>query len=339
MAIDLSNKRIIISRTDSIGDVMLTLPVCAWIKENFTETTVLFLGSGYTKPVADCFQAIDKFIDWKEFENIPTTQRVNLLRDQKADVIVHVFPNKVIATLAKQAKIPVRVGTSHRSFHLLTCNERVSFTRKKSEFHEAQLNFKLFHPFGIKEIPTLDQISKYTEKFMAPNADLPEELEYKLKNAEKAIILHPKSQGSALEWPIEKYISLANELVKNGYHVFFTGTENEGAGFRNEIPQNENITDTTGKLTLQQLIFLISRVNALVACSTGPLHIAGFTGIRSVGLYSSRRPIHPGRWQPIGKDVHVLVNDPECPECAKKKACDCITHISVERVLDVITVE
>lgn len=337
MAIDLTNKRIIISRTDSIGDVMLTLPICAWIKENFEGTHILFLGSGYTKPVVDCFEAIDEFIDWRDFENVPTTQRAILLKEKNADIIIHVFPKKEIATLAKQAKIPVRVGTSHRGFHLLTCNERVSFTRKRSELHEAQLNFKLLQPFGIKEIPTLEQLISYTVKFNPPEINLPEDLENKVKTAEKTIILHPKSQGSALEWPMEKYSQLAMELTEKGYHVFFTGTEKEGAVFRKDIPQSENITDTTGRLTLQQLILLISNVNSLVACSTGPLHIAGFTGIRAVGLFSSRKPIHPGRWQPLGKDVHILVNDPDCPECSRKKKCDCITNITVDRVLGEIT--
>jgi ADP-heptose:LPS heptosyltransferase len=74
-------------------------------------------------------------------------------------------------------------------------------------------------------------------------------------------------------------------------------------------------------------------VKNLVACSTGPLHIAAFIGIRAVGLFSPRKPIHPGRWQPLGKNVSVLLNNPACPECKKKKNCMCIQQISVERVL------
>ena len=63
--IDLTNKRIIISRTDSIGDVMLTLPLCAWIKEKFPSAHLIFLGNSYTHPVINCFQPIDQFADWK----------------------------------------------------------------------------------------------------------------------------------------------------------------------------------------------------------------------------------------------------------------------------------
>ena len=89
-----------------------------------------------------------------------------------------------------------------------------------------------------------------------------------------------------------------------------------------------HVTDATGLLDLRQLIMLIGACDALVAASTGPLHVAAACGIRAIGLYSPRRPIHPGRWAPIGRDAHALVNDPACPRCAKGEVCDCITRIA-----------
>ena len=331
--IDLTNKRVIISRTDSIGDVMLTLPLCAWIKEKFSGVQIIFLGNNYTKSVIDCFSAVDEFVDWKEIENLPTVQRTDFLKELNADVLVHVFPRKEIASLAKKAKIAVRVGTSHRTFHLLTCTHRPSFTRKKSDLHESQLNFELLRPFGLSAVPDFDQIIGYTKLFKSPSIELPAFISNKLNHSEKSVILHPKSQGSAVEWGIEKYNQLAIELVKRGYTVFFTGTENEGAQFRSKILFTENTIDTTGTLTLTQLIFFISKCQSLVACSTGPLHIAGYLNIRTIGLFSPRRPIHPGRWKALGSDVHILVNDEECEVCKKKKQCNCIEKISVEKVL------
>lgn len=329
----MSVKRIIISRTDSIGDVMLTLPMCVWLKKNIKNVELIFLGRGYTQPVVDCFSVIDEFVDWKEIENLPTSQRTEALKELHADAIIHVFPNKDIASLAKKARIPMRIGTSHRSFHLLTCSHRLNFTRKNSNFHEAQLNFELLKPFGLTELPSLEEVTEMTAEFKVEHTALPSDIEQTLNENEKTVILHPKSQGSALEWPMKSYIDLANELVKKGYTVFFTGTEAEGALFNAKLPKNEHIIDVTGKMTLEQLIYFISKVKNLVACSTGPLHIAGFVGIRAIGLFSSRKPIHPGRWQALGPKVSILVNDPNCPTCKKKKDCLCIQDISVERVL------
>lgn len=332
--IDLSGKRVVISRTDSIGDVMLTLPICAWIKENFSDVTLIFLGKGYTRPVAEAYKYIDVFEDWANYLNVPKTDTVQQFRALHADAIIHVFPDKEIASLAKKTRVPIRVGTSHRSYHLLTCSHRVNFSRKRSVLHEAQLNHELLRPFGLNEIPTLEEIAAKTSAFQPKMEELPTPYQ----TMRGYTILHPKSQGSAKEWPIAKYMQLAQELADLGQQVIFTGTESEGAVFRDQIPQTENIYDATGKFSLEQLFTLIQKAENLVACSTGPLHIAGFLGVNTVGLYSPKRPIHPGRWKALGSRVHILVNDTDCERCSQRKPCSCIEEIPVERVKENLSV-
>lgn len=329
-------KRIILSRTDSIGDVVLTFPMCAWIKQNFPESELIYLGKEYTKPVIQSFSVIDKFINWDEIKGLPSSEKIMFFRGLQADTIIHVFPNKEIASLAKKAKIANRIGTSHRIFHFLTCNYRIDFSRKKSDLHEAQLNFELLRPLGLIKIPSWEEISNNLGFWNVEKQNLPADISDLINSQKKVVIIHPKSQGSAKEWPIENYIDLTHKLIELGFNVIFTGTENEGKMFRSEIPFSPFIIDSTGKLTLKQLIFLISKSTSLVACSTGPLHIAGISGIHAIGLFSPMRPIHPGRWKPLGKNSHSLVYDAKCPVCAKKKTCNCIEKISVATILDEI---
>lgn len=327
--VDLNHKTILISRTDSIGDVVLSLPLCVYIKEKFPTCKIIFLGNTYTHAVISLLPQIDEIISWKEIENLPLVDKIQLIRSKHIDVCLHVFPKKEIASLMKKAKIPVRIGTSHRAFHLLTCNIRLNFTRKNSDLHESQLNFELLKPFGFDKIPSLEEIeNKLVSSIRLPEIKSDKDF-FSIKNA---IILHPKSQGSALEWPIEKYINLAYKLILQGEKVVFTGTENEGEQFRKLIPKNENCFDLTGKMTLQELIVFIAQSKALVACSTGPLHLAGILNIKAIGLFSSRRPIHPGRWKPLGNGSQYFVYDANCEACKKGKVCKCIQNITVEEV-------
>jgi heptosyltransferase-3 len=323
-------ERIIISRTDSIGDVVLTLPVCAWLKEKYPSAKLIFLGKNYTREIVACYNVIDEFISMEELSDLPLLERINRI---KADVILHVFPNKEIASLAKKAKIPTRIGTSHRVFHLLTCTHRLNFSRKKSDLHESQLNFELLKPLGLINIPSIQEINNYLNHFLVPNVLLPNFL-LEL-NLAKTIILHPKSQGSALEWPIEKYIELSNRLVEIGKIVCFTGTEKEGQLFRDRIPKDKNIIDTTGKLTLVQLIKLCALSEGLVACSTGPYHLSAVFNKKAVGLFSSRKPIHPGRWKALGLHSKAIVFEENCKKCKKGNVCACIENIEVGSVLNV----
>lgn len=323
--------RIIVSRTDSIGDVSLTLPICAWIKDKFPNATLVFLGREYTRQIVSSFDKIDQFLALEDLSDLPLTQRVEAI---KADAIVHVFPNREIASLAKKARIPLRIGTSHRVFHWLTCNKRVSFTRKRSDLHESQLNFHLLYPLGLTEIPTIQEVQRLSAYFKPNEQNLPSL--FQQIDLSNAIILHPKSKGSALEWPLNSYVELSEKLIDLKTPVLFTGTEEEGKTFRHLIPKNPFVIDTTGQLSLGELIFLISKTKGLVACSTGPYHVAGLCNRRAVGLFSSRKPIHPGRWHALGKNSVWLTFDNNCSSCLKGKKCVCIEKIPVSTVLDVL---
>jgi len=295
-------KKIVISRTDSIGDVALTLPMAGILKSKFPEASIIFLGNTYTKPIINCSVHVDEIWSWAEISKMEDQAQISWLKDQQIDVFIHVFPRKEIARLAQKAKIPSRIGTSHRIFHLLTCNYRVNFSRKNALLHESQLNIKLLKPFGITKIYTLNTLSKKSGFQKIPQ--LPDSFQSLLSTSKKNLIFHPKSKGSALEWGVDNFIELATKLPK--YNIFFTGTEEEAKAFRKKLPALEHIHDLSGKMTLDELIAFIHAADGLLAASTGPLHIAGLSNIKTIGLFTPRKPLHFGRWQPLGKEVLIL---------------------------------
>src|SRR5580704_4232713 len=258
---------IIISRTDSIGDVILTLPVAKMLKDHFPQIKIAFLGRAYTRPVIETSIYIDEFIDLADFMT-----REILIGNQKPGAILHVFPVAEIASRAKELRIPLRIGTTNRFYHWFTCNRLVSLSRKNSDLHEAQLNLKLLRPFGIDKTYSLEEIaaSMGFEKINPLDESLAE-----LIHPEKyKIILHPKSQGSAREWGEENFISLIRLLDKKKFQIFISGTAKEGELLSNFLGQVDGtVTDLTGKMNLSQFISFIDHCDGLVANSTGPLHI------------------------------------------------------------------
>jgi heptosyltransferase III len=324
-------EKIVISRTDNLGDVMLTLPIAGILKKRFPKSTIYFVGKAYTKALIETCIHVDKFVDREEVINHDFLQMI------RADVILHIFPDKAVAKEAALAKIPFRVGTSHRWFHWLYCNKRVNFSRKNSDLHEAQLNLKLLEPLGISsdvDLAELEMLTGFTKAPLIPNT-----LATLLAPGKFNLILHPKSKGSAREWPMENYYRLAQLLPSEKYQLFITGTEQEGALIKKQKPEIfdlPNVTDMTGKCSLQELIGFISKSDGLLACSTGPLHIASALGKHALGIYPPMRPIHPGRWAPLGKQATVLVEHKTCDACQKDFNCHCIQAISPEQVAGVI---
>jgi len=318
-------KKILISRTDGIGDAMLTFPMAGYLKEQFPGVEIFFLGRNYTRPMVECCSNIDHFLSWDVLGAKDFDEQVEDIRDLELDAVIHVFPNKEVAKAMKAANVPVRIGTSHRIFHLLTCNKLVHFSRKNSPLHESQLNFQLLKPLIPQLSFNLDRMHELSG-FHAP-AKHPE-VDLLIDKRKKNIILHPKSKGSAREWGMENFAELISLLPSETYHIILTGTEEEGKMFRSALVQPfPHVCDASGRVSLIQLVSLIAHADAMVACSTGPLHVASALGILTVGIYPPIRPMHPGRWAPIGPKSKVMVKRRECSTCRKSTECICITDI------------
>lgn len=297
--------KIVISRTDSIGDVILTLPLAGILKKHYPKATIVFLGNTYTRAIIETCEHVDEIWEWAIINELSYDDQLAWLEKQNVDTFIHVFPQKEIARLAKKAKIKTRIGTAHRSFHIISCNVLLNFSRKRSNLHEAQLNTKLLAPFGIKKSFSLKELSEFVG--FTKILPLPERLGKLIDPLKKMVILHPKSQGSAAEWGIDNFIELASSLDSKSHQVFFTGTEKEAAHFRSKIPKQANIVDVSGQMSLEELIVFIAQARCLVAASTGPLHIAGAVGITVIGLFQNKKPIHAGRWKPLGNQ-NVIIN-------------------------------
>ena len=254
-----------------------------------------------------------------------------MLRELRADVIIHVFPVKEICFAAKRAGIPVRIGTAGRWYTWLTCNRRLRIPRRNSDLHEAQLNLALLKGLGIEKEFQIAEIAQiYGMGSGHANGGTGHA-------PPQRIILHPKSKGSAREWGLDNFSALVRLMPPERYEVIVTGTKEEGALMTDFLEEHRGqVTDMTGKLTLSELIDLIASADALVAASTGPLHIAAALGIRAVGLYAPMRPIFPKRWAPIGRDATFLVLGKDCEKCRKGGDCECIRGIRAEAVLQAV---
>ncbi|MCS7004302.1 MAG: glycosyltransferase family 9 protein [Cytophagales bacterium] len=294
------SQNIAISRTDSIGDVVLTLPLCEYLKRQFPSARIFFIGKEYTRAVIQACKSVDVFLDSQKLD-------VQTLKSLQISTIFHVFPEKKIAQMAKQAQIPVRIGTGHRWFHWFLCNRLVFFSRKNSELHETQLNFQLLRAIGIKFIPSLSEIASLNLLNVSFSSHVEQ---FFIKNTKFHWVIHPKSRGSAQEWDLKKYFELIVSL-RDKINFYVTGTQQEGERIRKALPHffESGAIDMTGKFSLAELMAFINQADGLVACSTGPLHLAAALGKKTVGLYAAVRPIHAGRWGAIGRNVILIEED------------------------------
>lgn len=323
--------KVIISRTDAIGDVVLTLPMAGVLRELYPESRIYFLGRSYTREVVEASVYVDEFINWDEYKDLPEAEAVENMKAIGADTIIHVFPNKQIARLSRRAGISQRIGTTNRIYHWLTCNTLVRLSRRHSPYHEAQLNLKLLVPLGAAALYSLDEIGGYYG--LTRLAPLAPDIAGRIDPHRFNLVLHPKSRGSAREWGVDNFGELIWLLPKDRFNIFITGTAAEGDLVKPLLNEHPGVVDLTGRLSLAELMTFLSRVDGLVAASTGPLHLAAALGINALGIYPPIKPMHPGRWAPIGPKAAVFVKSTDCEACRKTGDCVCMRSVQPELLI------
>ncbi len=315
-------ENIILSRTDSIGDIVLAMPVAGMLKKHFPGIRVALLGRSYTKDIALACEHIDSFIDYEDFMKSEV-----LIDGKKAQAILHLITQSDISYRAKKLAIPLRIGTRSRLYHWFTCNRLVALSRKKSRLHEAQLNLKLLQPLKIYEPLPLPEMENYFG--LTRLQTLSPTYQVLLDPARYNLIIHPKSRGNAREWPMEHFISLISMLDERHFKIFISGVESELPFINalvNKLQKDVNII--AGKINLAQFISFINQADGVIANSTGPVHVAAALGKDVIGIYPPLKPKDPGRWGPIGRHAHVMVLPKNCDDCKlTKDQCACINAI------------
>ena len=318
--------KILIARTENrIGDIVLTLLLTGILKSHLPHIRIVYLGSGYADPIIKKTSSVDEFHNWNIYKD---------LSGYNADAIMLLSPGLEIAKAAWRAKIPIRIGTARRWHHWLYATHWVLLKHRPSYLHEIQIMTPFLKALGIKEPTSIDCLHCYYGWQKQHNQLYPGVI----SDTKRNIILHPKSRGSAPEWPLEHYCQLAHLLKAKNYNVILSGTEKEKRYIHQYYPDLfavPDITNTIGQYDHDLMSFcnLVEQADCLVASSTGPVHLAAAAGIHTISLYAPVRPQHPERWKPIGKRVQVLCKG---TSTNNKKDIDKINAIMPEEVLETI---
>lgn len=324
-----TKKRIIISKMNQIGDVTFSLPMASLIKEAFPDANILFMGRSYTKALIENHPHVDGFVDGEAIDLLSEKEAIRALKALSADIIVHVYSTKTMIKRCKKAKIAKRVGNQRRISHWFYCNQLVWVKRKNSGLHESQLDLVFLKGLGLKSSYSIDEIIKRLPSIKPALTDKAKSF---LSTEKFNLILHSKTRGEHIEWPLTSFSRLINKLDKTKVNIIATGSEEERKKFAPFLLRPfRQVIDATN-LPLADLLSLIAHADGLIAASTGPVHLAANAGIRTLGLYAPIKPFDASRWGPIGAKTTVLAKDKDCSFCRDGRSCQCIMEISPDEV-------
>ncbi|SYZ74083.1 putative ADP-heptose-LPS heptosyltransferase [Candidatus Zixiibacteriota bacterium] len=302
--------KIIVCRTDRIGDLILAVPFIETLKTRYPGVSVEVMASDYAAPILKYNPYVDAVfsIDHALLKADVNYRKSFLkrLRESGYRVAAALYPERHISFFLWKAAVPVRIGSGRR-LHSIFFNRHLYHSRNAAEKHESEYNLDFLEFFKSGPLIKEPRLYLKPEEIKSAQALLTS------KGIEPPfVVLHPGTGGSTETWPPDNFFALYSDLQKAGVQTLLTGS-------KAEIPM---ITDgarragiepvsLAGETDLRSLAAVLSLADVVVANSTGPLHLAAATGTRVVGLYPQRRVMAPLRWGPIGTG-HCIIQ-PERP--------------------------
>ena len=335
--------KILITRLSAIGDVVHALPVAYALRKKYPDAQIDWLVEAKAFPLVNLNPYLDNAIllprkEWKEMLNEDVVRAVKSFFDffkqmkkknydlnldlhglfksslsgflSKPELRMGPADGRELSTLFYQAKIEIPDQTMHkveRNLHLAA-----ALGAKNDEVN-----------YGLKMTPVVK--SRVSRLFESENIDQNKEL----------VVINPFTTWESKNWFLERYFKVANELIKNGYYVIFTGARSDKESIDSfEAVEENSYSNLAGKTDLQELTEIYNRAVLYIGGDTGPTHLAAAIDLTVIALMG---PTDPETHRPYGEG-HTVIQDNslECIRCRDEKCSrkmQCMKSISVEQVL------
>jgi ADP-heptose:LPS heptosyltransferase len=362
--------RVLINRTDAIGDTILTIPMAKAIKTQHPDAYIAFL---ITKPSLALFEkesSVNEVIvlDRKRSKLSQYLLVRKIFKKKKYDVYIYVGGTHLPSFAAIFAGIRVRCGLKSRWPSFLTLNSGVRQRRSSVETHEFHYNLSLLKPLGI-DLGLEERAQFYPEikltdyEIGVAQAALKKDLMLTRNSSQVAnyiddgnyIIIHPGMTGHTLNLPISDYVRVMFKIAGSFKHrylflISYTSSDKKQIdAFKSEVEQllvdDDQEFDSKyrpdiyyfdgGLRGLRDYMGVVSGTKLFIGPSTGPLHIANSLRKKILGIYSPILVQSSSRWGPIPREeerVKIAVPNVVCGEQKNCMGSDCPYYECMERV-------
>lgn len=298
-------KKILVIRTDRIGEVLLSTPILTALKEKWPLAEITVMARPEVKELIEDNPRVSEIIEYEEEKGeikgnkgreggIGEAFRLReIFKKRKFDIAIVVNPKREFHLAVFLAGIPVRAGFDRKWAFFLTHKAKdLKFLARR---HEVEYNLDLVRALGIE--PKDKRPVLVVKNKMTPS-DHPRPL----------IAIHPCTSNPEKQWPPEYFSRLGDLLAEAGYGVAVVGgAENIGTAREVISRMRHKPLDLVGKTSLRELALFLKGCDFLVSGDSGPVHIASAFGTKVIALFGSADPgSKPRRWGPYGEGHTVI---------------------------------
>lgn len=329
--------KILVIQLRRIGDILLTTPAVAYLKQVFPEAKVHFLAEGVGKSVLETNPQVDRLII---YDKDKTFDMIRQVRAERYDAVIDFMNNPRSGYVALFSGAKWRVGW-RTSIRRIFYNMAAPIPPAPEYVPLRKLRL-IQHWLGKAGFPAPEP-AVVRPRIYPSNAD--EEVADKWLKSENLaprdfVVFAPASRHSSRRWREEGYRKVAEELsTKHGKKVYLAwgpGEEPMMESIRSGMEKKIGLLPLT---SMREMAAIFERAALILTMDAGSLHTAVSIGTPTVSIHGPTRPVD---WSPAlagaGKfDVPLTAPGVDCLGCHLHECPipghPCMSKLSEEMVL------
>ncbi|MDE0637276.1 MAG: lipopolysaccharide heptosyltransferase II [Candidatus Poribacteria bacterium] len=326
-------EKILIIRSDGIGDLLNSTPAITLLRQNYPSAEIAVLARPLNAPVLLGNPDVDRVIVFdRRGEHRQLSERLQFyraLRREQFHLVVAMQTATWPHLIAFLSGAPYRLGRYQKRLKS-TLTHAWHGKYQKGETHEVDRNLELVRLIcegeGNRQLVfnlLPDEIANAETRLASLG----------IGNDVFLIGIHPGGSSFDKRWPEKQYAELADRLVHhyNATILLLHGPdEAELTHNIQEAMQSDAIT--YAPKTIRELGALLSRCNLVVCNDSGPMHLAAALDMPTVAIFG---PTDHVAWRPMSENASIVRRDMPCWPCSAHKCkigWECTKKLPVEMV-------
>ncbi|MBI3315118.1 MAG: glycosyltransferase family 9 protein [Candidatus Omnitrophica bacterium] len=325
MSSKINFSRILIVRTDRMGDVVLTTPFIKALRRAYPAAHIATLVKPETKDLVIGNPYLDEvLVDDRagRHKGVPGALRLaREIRRGNFDTAFILHTKRRYNFACFLAGVPARIGYRNDKMGFLLTHP-LKDVRHLGEKHESEYCLDVLKGVGIPAdiedvLGVLVPVHKDADTWVL------NWLNSQGIKAGEFIAMHPGASDPAKCWPAASFAALIRRLIdRYDFKVVLIGGP-QTVTICGEIMRlcPASVMDLSGRTSVAQSAALLSRCRLLISNDSGPVHLAAGVGVFVISLFLRDQPgINPKRWKPLGPKGFFLSTD----------------SVTVDKVLDLV---
>lgn len=330
-------EKVLLVNPAHIGDVVISTAAIRRLKEANPKISVGFVVGSCAKLALERHPGVDRLFvvdHWRlNRAKVSTLQKIRryiqtwretrkalMAEGYDVTILLNSFsPN--LASLLWYARIPLRAGYISAGMSPLL---NVVLPKPTSTVPEQKIQLALLDSLGF-----YGASRSWLETSQADGVDIEA-----LGIASPFAVLHPGTGNPAKGWLLERWVSVAEYLYKEGFEVVLTGQGSEEQRVADQICANTPARNLVGALPWANWLQLLGAAKLVIGVDSVVGHVCAALNKPFIGIYSGIGVVR--RWAPVGADVTILTKAMPCSPCHTRPCAEreCITGVSVQDVID-----